>query len=155
MRTLLAVCVLAALSCPRAAAISDDDLLDAGISTEAVKNEDAAGDEDAQMSIQESDEDLAGFVQDYVIKDSSLKGGFFIEDSRAGRILKLSFERVLKKSSEGADNSRIVEAVFKGPAGKKYSVLFYIQSAGFGGIDVFRIQLKQMEPKKEEKPKKK
>jgi hypothetical protein len=155
MKRLLAVCVLAALSCPRAAALADDDLLDADISTGTVKSDEVSGDEDAQASIQESDEDLAGFVQDYVGKDISLKGAFFIEDAGAGRILKLSLESVVKKSSEGPDNAKVMTAVFKDPGGKKYSVLFYIQSAGFGGIDIFRIELKRIEPKKEEKPKKK
>jgi len=154
MKNLLAACVLAALFCPQAAALADDDLLDTDISTETAKSDEAPVEEDAQADIQESDDDLAGFVQDYVGKDSSLKGGFFIEDRGAGRILKLSLESVIKKSSEGPDNARIMEAVFKGPEGKKYSVLFYIQSAGFGGIDIFKIELKQTEPKKEEKIKK-
>jgi hypothetical protein len=155
MNRILAACVLTALFCPQAAAMADDDLLDAEISTETAKAYEAAADEDAQADIQESDEDLAGFVQDYVGRDSSLKGGFFIEDGAAGRILKLSLESVIKKSAEGPDNARVIEAVFKGPGGKKYPVLFYIQSAGFGGIDIFKIALKQAAPKKEENPKRK
>ena len=150
MKLLLAACMLTALCCQQAAALSDDDLMDAGISTETVTGDEASADEDAQASIQESDEDLAGFLQDYIGKDTALKGAFFIEDRGSGKILKLTLGSVVKKSSEGPDNSRIMEAVFKGPGGKQYSVLFYIQSAGFGGIDIFKIELK-----KEEKPGKK
>jgi hypothetical protein len=155
MRKLLAVCVLTALACPAAAAMADDDLIEAGISTETVKGDYASDDEESLATIQESDEDLAGFVQDYVGKDTALKGAFFLEDRSAGRILKLSLESVLKKSAEGQENSKVVEAVFKGPGGKKYAVLFHIRSAGFGGIDIFRIELKKEEPKKTEKLKKK
>lgn len=143
MKKLLAACLLAALPCGRAAALADDDLVGEMVSTDTVSGEESAADDEAQASIQESDEDLAGFVQDYVGKDIQLKGAFFVEDKATGSVLKLRLESVPKKSVPGPENSRIVEAAFRNAAGRKYSVLFYIQNAGFGGIDIFRIELKK------------
>lgn len=141
MKTLLIACILSALPCARAAALVDDDLLDTEISTETAA--DYAAEEEGQASIQESDEDLAGFVQDYIGKDISLKGAFLIEDPGSGRLLKLSLESAPRRSEAGPAGSRVMEAVFKAAGGRKYSVLFYLQSAGFGGIDIFRIELKK------------
>ena len=89
------------------------------------------------------EEDLAGFVQDYIGKDISLKGAFLIEDPGSGKVLKLSLESAPRRSEAGPAGSRVMEAVFKAAGGRKYSVLFYLQSAGFGGIDIFRIELKK------------
>ncbi|HOW89160.1 MAG TPA: hypothetical protein PL037_02675 [Elusimicrobiales bacterium] len=141
MKTLLIVCILSALPCARAAALVDDDLLDTEISTETAA--DYAAEEEGQASIQESDEDLAGFVQDYIGKDIALKGAFLLEDTVSGKVLKLSLESAPRRSEAGPAGSRVMEAVFKAAGGRKYSVLFYLQSAGFGGIDIFRIELKK------------
>ena len=143
MKKLIITCALAALACPQVRAMQDDDLNDAALSTDTVKAEEAADSDEPQTDIQESDEDLAGFVQDYVQKDTVLKGAFFLEDAASGRILKLNLSAVLKKSADGPANSKIVEAVFKDPAGKKHTVLFRIRSAGFGEIDIFKIELKK------------
>jgi hypothetical protein len=150
MKKIIFLCVLAAPVCLQAGAMTDDDLSEITVSTDTVRSEPPPEEDEALAEIQESDEDLAGFVQDYIKKDAALKGAFFIEEPASGRVLKLNLETVAKKSSEGPNGSRIMEAVFKGPGGKKYSVLFQIQSAGFGGIDIFKLELK-----KEEKPKKK
>ena len=141
MKTLLIACILSALPCARAAALVDDDLLDTEISTETAA--DYAAEEEGQASIQESDEDLAGFVQDYIGKDIALKGAFLLEDTVSGKVLKLSLESAPRRSEAGPAGSRVMEAVFKAAGGRKYSVLFYLQSAGFGGIDIFRIELKK------------
>lgn len=151
MKRLLIVCALAALACGRAGAMADDDIIATVSSTDAAKGDYPPEDEETLGVIQESDEDLAAFVQDYISKDSALKGAFFIEERGSGKVLKLSLDTLLRKTSEGPDNSRIVEGVFKAAGGKKCSVLFYIQSAGFGGLDIFKVELK----KKEEKPQKK
>ena len=157
MKTLFIACALAALACPQARAVQDDDLSDVLLSTDAAKTEDAPEeDETTQAYIQESDEDLSGFVQDYVKKDTALKGAFFLEDPAARKVLKLSLETAPKKSSDGPNNTKIMEAVFKDPGGKKYPILFHIQSAGFGGIDIFKIELKkETKPAQENKPKRK
>ncbi|MBI4801705.1 MAG: hypothetical protein HY796_04180 [Elusimicrobia bacterium] len=133
-----------------AAALQDDDLLEPPLSTDTAKSDYGAEDEEAQAQIQESDEDLTGYVGDYIKKDAALKGAFLIEDLARKKILKLTLETVLEKIEDGADNSKIAEAVFKNAAGRKYRVLFHLQSAGFSGVDLFKIELK-----KEEKPKKK
>ena len=128
--------------------MTDDALNEASISTDTVKVEEAADADEPQTDIQESDEDLAGFVQDYVQKDTVLKGAFFLEDAVSGKILKLNLVTVLKRSSAGPAGSKIVEAVFKDPAGKKHTALFRIGSAGFGEIDIFKIELKKEEQTK-------
>jgi len=140
--------VLALAAAPRVRAMQDDDLLDPALSTDTVKAEDAADEDDAQAEIQESDEDLAGFIQDYVRKDVALKGSFFLEDPASGRVLKLALASAPKRSSDGPDNSKVLEAVFNAAGGKKYTVLFHLRNAGFGGIDVFRIALKKEEKAK-------
>jgi hypothetical protein len=115
---------------------------EAAFSTDTVKNEDGGELDEGQAYIQESDEDLTDFVQDYIKKDTILKGAFFLEEAGSGKIFKLSLESVTKKTSNGPNNSKIVETVFRDTTGKKHAVLFQIQSAGFGGIDIFGIALK-------------
>ncbi len=157
MKKLFIVCALTALACPQARALQDDDLTDSLLSTDTTKTDYATEEDEAtQAYIQESDEDLSGFIQDYVKKDTALKGAFFIEDPAARKVLKLSLDTAPKKSAAGPDNTKIMEAVFKDPGGEKYSVLFHIQSAGFGGIDIFKIELKkEAKPVQEIKLKKK
>ena len=161
MKRIIIICALTILSCPQAEAMNDDDMIEAEISTDATKTEYAAEDDETIADIQQSDEDLAGFVHDYVRKDSALKGSFLIEDSSGGKILKLNLDTVAKRSSPGPDNSKTIEAVFKNSAGQKHTVLFHIRAAGFGGIDISKIELKKEEkvksqPKnnKENKPNK-
>ena len=148
MKKLITICALAALACPQARAIADDELAETAFSTDTVKADEVQDMDESQAYIQESDEDLAGFVQDYVKKDTILKGAFLLEEAGSGKILKLIMAPAPLKSSDGPNNSKIVEAVFKDAVGKEYSVLFRIQSAGFGGIDIFKIEFK-----KEEQPK--
>ena len=156
MKKLLIACALAALACPQARALEDDDLGDVLLSTDTARTDFVSEEDDTQAYIQESDEDLAGFIQDYVKKDTALKGAFFMEDPAAGKVLKLSLETAPKRSSSGPDNTRVLEAVFKDPVGRKYSVLFRIRSAGFGGIDIFKLELKKKpNPAREGKPEKK
>lgn len=157
MKKIFIACALTALACPQARALQDDDLNGVLLSTDAARADDAAEeDELAQPFIQESDEDLAGFIQDYVKKDAALKGAFFMEDAAARKVLKLSLETTLKKSSAGPDNTKVMEAVFKDAAGKRYAVLFHIRSVGFGGIDIFKLELKKdAKTGREEKPGKK
>jgi len=158
MKYALIFCAMAAAAVPQARAVQDDDLNEPALSTDAVKADYASEEDEALGYIQESDEDLAGFVQDYVQKDAALKGAFFLEDPASGRILKLTLDAAPKRSPGGSENSKVMEAAFNGPGGKKYQVLFHIRSAGFGGIDIFRIELKQPEKIKipaQIKPKKK
>ncbi|OGS08734.1 MAG: hypothetical protein A2270_04060 [Elusimicrobia bacterium RIFOXYA12_FULL_51_18] len=156
MRKLIIVCALAALACPQARALQDDDLAEVSLSTDTTKADYAPEDEEAQGYIQESEEDLSGFVQDYVKKDTSLKGAFLLDAPASGKILKLVMETAPKKSADGPNNTKVLEAVFKDSVGKKYTVLFHIQSAGFGGIDIFRIALKkETKSGQKDKPKKK
>ncbi len=148
MKRLIALCALTLLTCPQAHSMADNELTEAALSTDTAKTDEAADMDDAQAYIQETDEDLAGFVQDYVKKDTILKGAFFLEEGTSGRILKLNLETVLRTSSAGPNNSKIMEAVFRDLTGKKRAVLFRIQSIGFGGIDIFKIELKKEEKSK-------
>ena len=153
MKRLLILCALAALACPQLRAMQNGDLADAISSTDTIKGDEAPDEEEfPQAYIQESDEDLSGFVQDYVKKDVYLKGAFFLEDHASGKILKLSLAIAPKRSSNGPNNTKVLEAIFKDAAGKSYPVLFHIQSVGFGGIDIFRIDLKNAAKPGQAKP---
>ncbi len=148
MKRLIILCALTILICPQARATADSELTEAALSTDTAKTDETADIDDAQAYIQETDEDLAGFVQDYVKKDTVLKGAFFLEETVSGNILKLNLETVIKTSSAGPNNSKIIEAVFRDLTGKRRTVLFRIQSIGFGGIDIFKIELKKEEKTK-------
>lgn len=125
---------------PAAAAYEDEGLSEAAVSTETVKNSD---EEEDQPVIQANDEDLTAFVMDYIRKDTQLKGAFFIEEKPTKKILKLSLVSVDPKPANGEGGARKVTAVFKDAAGKKYPALFYLQNGPWGGLDIFKIELKQ------------
>lgn len=129
------------------AAVLDEDLAETVLSTEAANGDEAAEDEDARAEIQESDEDLVGYVEDYIKKDIILKGSFLLEDVPAKKVLKLAVDSVSRTVENGPDNTKIVPAVFRTADGRKYNVRFHLRGAGFSGVDIFKIGLK-----KEEKP---
>ena len=150
MNKALIICALTLPAYGQTAAMNNDDMAEVELSTEISKTEYSAEEEETVAEIQESDEDLAGFVQDYVRKDSSLKGAFLMEEPGGGKLLKLSLDSVAKTSAAGPDNSKIIEAAFKSPDGRKHRLLFHLRSAGFGGIDIYKIEFKKEE--KTEKP---
>lgn len=123
-----------------AAAYEDEGLSEAVISTGTEKNHD---DEDGQTVIQEDDEDLAAFVTDYIRKDTQLKGAFFVEEKNTKKILKLFLFSVNPKPVNGGSGVKKVAAVFKDAAGKKYAALFHLQNGPWGGLDIFRLEIKQ------------
>lgn len=127
------------LALPAAAAFEEDGLSEAAVSTETAKNGD---DEEALPVIQENDEDLAAFVTDYIRKDIQLKGAFLLESKPDGKVLKLDLVSVETKASGGENGVRLVPAVFRDAAGKKYPAFFHIQNGPWGGLDIFRIELK-------------
>ena len=139
MKLLIFTLFTLALSLPSAAAYEEDGLSEAAVSTETVRNGD---EEEAQPVIQENDEDLAAFVTDYIRKDIQLKGAFLLESKPDGKILKLDLVSVEAKARGGEGGARQVPAVFKDAAGKKYPALFHIQNGPWGGLDIFRIELK-------------
>lgn len=147
-----AAALIAALLCAApgaaSAALVDEDPSEAVLSTDTVKTDDAADEEEAQAQIQESDEDLVGYVGDYIKKDVALKGAFLLENSASKKILKLKLDSVLDKVEAGAENTKIVTASFKDAAGRKYNVLFHLQGAGFSDVDIFKIELKKEEKQK-------
>ncbi|MCM2266663.1 MAG: hypothetical protein NDI60_02690 [Elusimicrobiales bacterium] len=139
MKRVLFALLAAGLACPAAAAYEDEGLSEAVISTEAAK----AGDEDEdQTVIQENDEDLAAFVVDYVRKDIQLKGAFFLEEPGSKKLLKLSLDSVGQKPENGEGGVKKVAAVFRDAAGKKRTAVFHLQNGPWGGLDIFRIELK-------------
>lgn len=107
------------------------------------KTELGGEEEEIQAQLQDSDEDLAGFVEDYIKKDSILKGAFFIEDPVGKKILKLKLVSVTKKSAPGPDRSKTVEAVFVNAAGGRHYILFHLRNTGLGEIDIYGIELKR------------
>ncbi len=130
---------------PAAAAYEEEGLSEAAVSTETAKNADE--DED-QTVIQENDEDLAAFVTDYIRKDTQLKGAFFLEDKTASKTLKLSLVSVGPKPADGEGGAKLITAVFKDAAGNKFPVVFTLQNGPWGGLDIFKIELKTPPAKK-------
>ncbi|MDD5209041.1 MAG: hypothetical protein PHV36_06625 [Elusimicrobiales bacterium] len=135
--------ILAALALcfagPAAAAFEDEGLTEAAASTETVKS----GDEDEDLAlIQQSDEDLAAFVTDYIRKDMQLKGAFLIEDKASKKIYRLALSSIEPKAEAGENGGRIVSANFKDAAGKKVTVAFHLQNGPWGGLDIFKLELK-------------
>jgi hypothetical protein len=139
MRLLILALFSAALALPAAAAYDEDGLSEAAVSTDTVKNGD---DEEAQPVIQENDEDLAAFVTDYIRKDIQLKGAFLVESKPDGKILKLDLVSVEAKAAGGENGAKAVTAAFKDAAGKKFHALFHVQNGPWGGLDIFKIELK-------------
>jgi hypothetical protein len=130
---LLAAC----LACPAAAAFEEEGLPETLVSTDTARN---GEEEEEQPLVQESDEDLAAFVTDYIRKDVQLKGAFLIEDKATGKILRLELVSVDRKAA-GDNGSRAVRAGFKDAGGKKYSALFWVQLGPWGGLDIYKIEL--------------
>ncbi len=130
----LALC----LSGPAAAAYDEEGLPEAPASTETVKGEE----EDDLALIQQSDEDLASFVTDYIRKDIMLKGAFFLEEKASKKVLRLELASI-EPAVAGAENGgKTVTAQFKDAAGKKIAAVFHLQNGPWGGLDIFRIELK-------------
>lgn len=153
MNAAFAAALLLCLAAPARAAYDDEALSE----TVAVSTDTA--EEEAQPVVQESDEDLAAFVTDYIRKDIQLKGAFFIEDRASKRVLKLELASVEPKAAPGGNGARSVGAVFRDPAGKKFTVRFWVQDGPWGGIDIFRMDLllpgSKPEPELKPAPKKK
>lgn len=135
--------ILAALTLffagPAAAAFEDEGLPEAVASTDTIKN----GDEDEDLAlIQQSDEDLAAFVTDYIRKDMQLKGAFLVEDKVSKKIYRLELSSIEPKAEAGENGGRTVSANFKDAAGKKVAVDFHLQNGPWGGLDIFKLELK-------------
>ena len=143
MKPLLGAALALALAGPAAASFDEWE----PASSQQPAGEAQAGEEDgAQPQLQESGEDLADFVTDYIRKDIELKGAFFMEDKAARKILRLSLLAVGTETSDGGDGARIVTARFRDPGGREVSVLFWLRDAPWGDLDIFRLELKAAKP---------
>ena len=150
MKLLILALFSLAMAAP-ARAYEDDGLTEAAVSTETAKT---GEEEEAQPVIQENDEDLAAFVTDYVRKDIQLKGSFFLEGKHDRKLLKLDLVSVESKAAPGENGAKKVAAVFKDAAGKKYTAFFHLQAGPWGGLDIFRLELKAPQEKSKPTPKK-
>ncbi|MDD2805200.1 MAG: hypothetical protein PHV33_06565 [Elusimicrobiales bacterium] len=150
MRLIFIAALGLGLTAPAAAAFEDEGLPEAVVSSDTARGED----EEEQPQVQESDEDLAAFVTDYIRKDIQLKGAFFLEEQPSKKILKLELASVEPKASAGESGARAVTVTFKDPAGKKRTALFWLQGGPWGGLDIFKIDLKTpgVKPTPELKP---
>lgn len=130
--------------------INTNALLSQTTSTETAKNLNNLEEESEQPNffIQESDEDIINFVDDFIKKDIQLKGSFLIEDVSANKILKLKFESISKTLITKEDGTKSVETFFKDSQGKKYTIIFHLIGVQWGGIDIFKIELKQKAKKR-------
>ena len=139
MRFALLAALALCLSVPAAAAYEDEGLPEAPVSTETVKN----GEEEEDLAlIQQSDEDLAAFVMDYIRKDIQLKGAFLIEDKVSKKVFRLELASIEPKAAAGENGGKTVAANLKDAAGKKTAVVFHLQNGPWGGLDIFKIELK-------------
>ncbi len=138
MKGIFAAALLLGLAWPAAAAYEDEGFSETAVSTDAVNG----ADDEEQPVVQESDEDLADFVTDYIKKDIQLKGSFLLEDKPTGKVLKLELLSVEPKAAGAEGGAKRVKATFKDAAGKKLPVFFLLQSGAWGGLDIFRIELK-------------
>lgn len=139
MRFALFAALSLCLAGAAAAAYEDEGLPDAPASTETVKN----GEEEEDLAvIQESDEDLAAFVTDYIRKDIQLKGAFLIEDKASKKIFRLELSSIEPKAASAETGGKTATAQFKDAAGKKHTVVFSLQNGPWGGLDIFKIELK-------------
>lgn len=150
MRPILIAALVLCLAVPAAAAYEDEGLPEAVVSSDTARGED----EEVQPQVQESDEDLAAFVTDYIRKDIQLKSAFFMEELPSRKILKLDLVSVSPKTSGGENGARAVTVIFRDPAGKKRIALFWLQGGPWGGLDIFKIELKTpgVKPAPELKP---
>lgn len=139
MRLALLALLAACAAGPAAAAYEDEGLTEVPASTDTVRNGD---EDDGQPVIQETDEDLAAFVTDYISKDIQLKGAFLIEDKAAKKLLKLELLSVEPKCGGSETGEQTVAAHFKDPAGKRFTVIFHLQNGPWAGLDIFRLELK-------------
>ena len=151
MRFALLAALSLCLAGPAAAAYEDEGLPEAPVSTETVKN----GEEEEDLAlIQQSDEDLAAFVMDYIRKDIQLKGAFLIEDKASKKVFRLELASIEPKAAAGENSGKTVAANFKDAAGKKTAVVFHLQNGPWGGLDIFKIELKTPPEKQKTSPKK-
>jgi len=138
MKALLIAALGLWLAVPAAAAYDEEGLPETVASSDTARGEE----EEVQPQVQESDEDLAAFVTDYIRKDIQLKGAFFLEERPSKKILKLELASVEPKAAAGQNGARSVTVTFKDPAGKKRTALFWLQDGPWGGLDIFKIELK-------------
>ena len=144
MRFMILAALALCLSGQAAAAYEDEGLPEIPTSTETVRG---GEDEEEQPLIQETDEDLTAFVTDYIRKDIQLKGAFFIEEKSSKKIFKLELAAVEAKAAGGENGAKAVTAHFKDAAGKKLTVIFHLQNGPWGGLDIFKIELKAAQAK--------
>lgn len=137
-RFIAAAFALACFSGPVRGAYDEEGLSEAALSTDTVK---AADEEEDQPFVQESDEDLAAFVADYIRRDTGLKGAFLLEDAAAKKILKLQLVSVEPTAKAAAGSEKTVTTVMRDASGKKFTVNFHLQAGPWGGLDIFKIEL--------------
>lgn len=139
MKLILSMALALCLAAPADADYDDEGLPETITSTETARSSD---DEEDQPVVQESDEDLAAFVTDYIGRDIQLKGAFFLEDRTSRKVHRLQLASVGKKTAPGANGERGVSVVLKDEAGKRFTAVFWVQAGPWGGLDIFRIDFK-------------
>lgn len=144
MRILAAVLMLASFSAAYAADEngSGDEVYS---STQAYSEE---GEEAGQVMVQDSEEDVLNFVEDYIKKDIALKGSFLMEDAASKQLLKLKFLQ-LRKEVVQEETAKIAVAELKDSNSRQYEAHFYVTGMNWGNLDISKIVLKKTAPAKE------
>lgn len=154
MKLLLGALLALACAGQAVAAYDEEGLSEAVISTDTAKNGNGE-EEETQPFVQESDEDLADFVMDYIRRDVALKGSFLVEDPASKQVLRLTLISAdgAAKNAEGGEKA--VSALFRDAAGRKYTLAFYLQAGPWGGLDIYKLTLKAEKAAPAEKAKNK
>jgi len=139
MKLILLTVLAFGLAAPACAAFEEEGLPETVASTDTARGSD---EEEEQPLVQESDEDLAAFVTDYIRRDIQLKGSFFLEDKASKKVYRLQLASVERKTAPGGNGERGVTVVLKDEAGKKFPAVFWVQAGPWGGLDIFRIDFK-------------
>jgi len=69
-------------------------------------------------------------IEDYIARDTQLRGAFFLRDPRDGAILRLSFDHVHERVSPAEGGTHYACADFKDDTGNVYDVDVYMQRSG-------------------------
>ncbi len=139
MKLILLTALALCLAAPAGAAFEEEGLPETVSSTDTARGSD---EEEEQPLVQESDEDLAAFVTDYIRRDIQLKGSFFLEDKTSKKVYRLQLASVDRKTAPAGSGERGVSVVLKDEAGKKFPAVFWVQAGPWGGLDIFRIDFK-------------
>lgn len=107
--------------------------------------------QDGGVMVQDSDDDINSIVEDYIKKDESLKGSFFIKDKKNDKVLSLKYLSILLVEAISETEKKVKVQFTDISTGKFRNVFFFVRGSNWGNLDIEKIELEQSaEVKKEE-----